>query len=118
MLKGLMPLSVVRPTYTGGAQRLLPGSVVALKSVANGDYVCGSPLTANCTTVGQPESYQVVDAGNGNIALLSLANNEYVSADNGGNSSRIHLPRLMRKTETSGCWPRPMTNMCLPGRAP
>ncbi|MGD0940213.1 MAG: carbohydrate-binding protein [Terracidiphilus sp.] len=84
MLKGLMPLSVVRPTYTGGAQRLLPGSTVALKAVANGDYVCGSPLLANCTTVGQQDSYQVVDAGNGNIALLSLANNEYVEAGNGG----------------------------------
>jgi hypothetical protein len=87
MLKGLMPLSVVRPTNPGGAQRLLPGATVALKAVANGDYVCGSPLLANCTTIGQQESYQVVDAGNGNIALRSLANNEYVSADNGGNSS-------------------------------
>jgi hypothetical protein len=87
MLKGLMPLSKVRPTYTGGAQRLLPGSIVALKAAANGDYVCGSPLLANCTTNGQPESYQVVDAGNGNIALLSLANNEYVEAGNAGASS-------------------------------
>jgi hypothetical protein len=87
MFKGLMPLSVVRPTYPGGAQRLVPGATIALKEVANGDYVCGSPLLANCTTVGQQESYQVVDAGNGNIALLSLANNEYVSADNGGASN-------------------------------
>jgi hypothetical protein len=87
MLKGLMPLSVVRPTNPGGAQRLLPGATVALKEVANGDYVCGSPLLASCTTVGQPESYQVVDTGNGNIALRSLANSEYVSADNGGASN-------------------------------
>jgi uncharacterized protein involved in high-affinity Fe2+ transport len=87
MLKGLMPLSVVRPTNPGGAQRLVPGAVIALKSVVSGAYVCGSPLLANCTTVGQQESYQVVDAGNGNIALLSLANNEYVAAANGGASS-------------------------------
>ena len=86
MFKGLMPLSVVRPTYPGGAQRLAPGATVALKAVVNGEYVCGgsSPLMANCTTESQQDSFQVVGAGNGNIALRSLANNEYVTA--GSNS--------------------------------
>jgi beta-galactosidase len=89
MLKGLMPLSVVRPTNPGGAQRLVPGAVVALKAVVNGEFVCGfsAPLIANCTT--QQESFQVVDAGNGNIALRSLDNNDYVTAENAGASSLI-----------------------------
>jgi hypothetical protein len=80
----LMPLSVVRPTNPGGAQRLVAGAVVALKAAVNGEFVCGfsSPLTANCTT--QQESFQVVDAGNGNIALRSLENNDYVTAENAG----------------------------------
>src|SRR5579859_4936054 len=84
MLKGLMPLSVVRPTNPGGAQRLVPGAVVALKAVVNGEYVCGfsSPLIANCST--PQESFQVVDAGNGNLALRSLDNNDYVTAENAG----------------------------------
>jgi len=85
MFKGLMPLSVVRPTNPGGPQRLAPGATVALKAVVNGEYVCGgsSPLMANCTTDDQQDSFQVVDASNGNIALLSLANNEYVTAGSG-----------------------------------
>jgi Carbohydrate binding module (family 6)/Malectin domain len=91
MFKGLMPLSVARPSYPGGAQRLALGAVVALKAVVNGEYVCGgsSPLIANCTADDQQDSFQVVDAGNGNIALLSLANNEYVTAENAGASSLI-----------------------------
>ena len=89
MFKGLMPLSVARPTNPGGAQRLVPGAVVALKAVVNGEFVCGfsAPLIANCTT--QQESFQVVDAGNGNIALRSLDNNDYVTAENAGASSLI-----------------------------
>jgi len=89
MFKGLMPLSVVRPTNPGGAQRLVPGATVALKAVINSNYVCGAPLMANCTTNTQQDSFQVVDAGNGNIALRSLANNEYVTAENAGASSLI-----------------------------
>src|SRR5260370_7635702 len=84
MFKCLMRLRVARPTNPGGAQRLVPGAVVALKAVVNGEYVCGfsSPLTANCTT--PQESFQVVDAGNGNIALRSLDNNDNVTAETAG----------------------------------
>src|SRR5260370_16406236 len=95
MFKCLMRLRVARPTNPGGAQRLVPGAVVALKAVVNGEYVCGfsSPLTANCTT--PQESFQVVDAGNGNIALRSLDNNDYVTAENAAASSLIpHQPAL------------------------
>jgi hypothetical protein len=99
MFKGLMPLSVVRPTYPGGAQRLAPGATVALKAVVNGEYVCGgsSPLIANCTTDDQQDSFQVVDAGNGNIALLSLADNDYVTA---GSSSLIANGTTVGTAET------------------
>jgi Carbohydrate binding module (family 6) len=99
MLKGLMPLSVVRPTNPGGAQRLLPGATVALKAVVNGDYVCGgsSSLIANCTADDQQDSFQVVDAGNGNIALRSLANNDYVTA---GSSSLIANGTTVGTAET------------------
>jgi hypothetical protein len=91
MFKGLMPLSVVRPTNPGGTQRSVPGAVVAFKAVVNGEYVCGgcSPLIANCTTNGQQKSFQVVDAGNRNVALRSLANNDYVTAENAGATSLI-----------------------------
>jgi hypothetical protein len=99
MFKGLMPLSVVRPTNPGGAQRLGPGATVALKAVVSGEYVCGgsSPLMANCTTDDQQDSFQVVDAGNGNIALLSLANNEYVTV---GSSSLIANGTTVGTAET------------------
>ena len=94
MFKGLMPLSVVRPTNPGGAQRLLPGTTVSLKALANGEYVCAdnagtNALIANRTSVGQWESFQVVDAGNGNIAFLALANNKYVTAENAGATNLI-----------------------------
>jgi hypothetical protein len=75
-------------------KKLVSGSIVSLKAMANNDYVSAanagsSPLIANRTSVGQGESYQVVDAGNGNIALIALANNDYVCADSGGSSPLI-----------------------------
>ncbi len=75
-------------------RQLIPGSTVSFKALANGDYVCAdnagtNALIANRTTVGQWESYQVADAGSGNIALLALANNKYVCADNAGATNLI-----------------------------
>ena len=104
MFKGLMPLSVVRPTNPGGAQRLLPGTTVSLKALANGEYVCAdnagtNALIANRTSVGQWESFQVVDAGNGNIAFLALANNKYVTAGNAAGP-----PILIANRTAVGAW--------------
>ncbi len=79
---------------TGGTKQLIPGSTVSLKAMANGDYVCAddagtNALIANRTAVGQWESFQVVDAGNGNIGFLALANNKYVTAENAGATNLI-----------------------------
>ena len=71
------------------ATRLVPGSIISLKALANNNYVSAenfgaNPLIADRTVAGQWESFKVVDAGNGNIGLLALANNKYVCADNAG----------------------------------
>src|SRR5258706_347988 len=48
-----------------------------------------NPLIANRTAIGPWESFDVLDAGNGNIALRSHANNLIVTAENAGASSLI-----------------------------
>jgi hypothetical protein len=75
------------PTATPFPAVSLPiGSSIWLKAQMNGDYVTTStgeanaPLEAKATTAGNNESYTVVDAGNGLIALRSNANGLYVSA--------------------------------------
>ncbi len=85
-------------TLTGNSwqsftKKLVPGTTISLKAMANGDYVTAAnsttALIANSTTVGQTQEYNVVDAGGGNIALQALANNDYVCADSGGASPLI-----------------------------
>ena len=78
------------------------GNSIALKSYANGQYVCADlnlanppRLIANRTTPGSWETFTECDAGNGNIALRSTANGRYVSAD-----LSLALPRLV------GAWAR------------
>ncbi|MFJ2828031.1 xylosidase [Streptomyces sp. NPDC087263] len=95
MLKGQIALTATRPTQpmvSGTTPGV--GSVISLKALANSLYVCAdntgtSPLIANRTSAGAWEQFTLVDAGNGNVALLAHANNQYVSADNTGTSPLI-----------------------------
>ena len=67
------------------------GKNISLKCVANNYYVCSENGTANMncnrSSAGIWETFQVVDAGNGNIALKGYANNAaasaYVCSENG-----------------------------------
>lgn|GEM_PF-1671969 len=70
------------------------GDIIALKSKANGMYVCAenggaSPLIANRSAIGTWEQFQVYTLPGNKIALKSLANNKYVCAENGGSSALI-----------------------------
>ncbi|MFD4525803.1 xylosidase [Streptomyces sp. NPDC058470] len=95
MLKGQIALTATRPTQpmVSGTPPGV-GSVISLKALANNLYVCAdntgtSPLIANRTSAGAWEQFTLVDAGNGNVALLAHANNQYVCADNTGTSPLI-----------------------------
>ena len=62
------------------------GAQISLQAKANGGYVTADSggwdaLEAFRSLVGLLESFEVVDAGNGYIALKSLANNRYVTVD-------------------------------------
>ena len=48
------------------------------------DNAGANPLIANRTAVGPWESFYELDAGNGNVALRSIANGQIVCADNAG----------------------------------
>ncbi|HEX4084946.1 MAG TPA: TIGR03790 family protein [Chthoniobacteraceae bacterium] len=73
--------------------RLAPGSTVELQAVGNGAYVSasnsGAVLAASATSAGTAEQFQAVDAGGGNIALLSLANDRYVEAASSSSNTLI-----------------------------
>jgi beta-xylosidase len=71
-----------------------PTSVISLRAHANGKIVTAdnagaSPLIANRDSVGQWESFDEIDLGNGNVALLAHANGKYVTADNAGASALV-----------------------------
>jgi hypothetical protein len=95
MLAGQIPLTYTRPTQpVVPVRKLVPGTIVSFQAMANGDDVTAdqtgsSPLIASSTAIGPLEQFQVVDAGNGNIALQSVASNFYVTAENAGASSLI-----------------------------
>jgi hypothetical protein len=79
---------------TPPTRKLVVGTVVSLRALANGRYVTAenggaSALIANRTAVGRWEQFAVVDAGNGTIGLRALANNLYVSAESAGASPLI-----------------------------
>jgi RHS repeat-associated protein len=66
----------------------------ALRSVANGLYVCAdnagaSPLIANRTAVGNWEQFKLITTGGGKFALIARANGMYACADNAGNTALI-----------------------------
>jgi hypothetical protein len=95
MLKRQIALTATRPTQpvvSGGGGPTT--GVISLRSRANNMYVCAdnagaSALIANRTAVGTFETFDLVDAGGGNVALRAHANNMYVCADNGGASALI-----------------------------
>jgi hypothetical protein len=96
MLKGQLALTATRPTQPvlGGSNPPPTATVISLRARANGMYVCAdnagaAPLIANRTAIGAWETFDVLDAGGGNIALRSHANSQIVCADNAGASALI-----------------------------
>jgi hypothetical protein len=91
MLKGQIALTTTRPTPPVVSP---PTSVIALRAHANNGYVCAEnagaqPLIANRTAIGAWETFDVLDAGGGNIALRAHANNQLVTAENAGAASLV-----------------------------
>ncbi|CAM4830302.1 unnamed protein product [Rotaria magnacalcarata] len=72
---------------------ILDGNNVALKSHANGKYVCAEnsgdgPLIANRSQVSSWETFTLVNRGDGKVAFVAV-NGKYVCADNFGNSELV-----------------------------
>ncbi|GER90093.1 glucosylceramidase [Dictyobacter vulcani] len=73
-------------TQSGGGSGAPVGKTIWLRATNNNNYVStridqtNSPLNASATQVQAWEEFDVIDAGNGQIALLAHANNDYVSA--------------------------------------
>jgi hypothetical protein len=88
MLKKQIALTSVRPT-----QPVVSGTttVISLRSHANSRYVTAgtAPLTANSTTIGAAQQFDLLDAGGGNVALRAHANGLLVTAENAGAASLI-----------------------------
>jgi hypothetical protein len=86
MFKGLIPLTSIRqtPTVPGGTANNPVGSTVTLKG-SNGLYVSSEngtqAMNCNRTAVGGWEQFEVVDGGNGKVALKN--GGLYVSSENG-----------------------------------
>jgi hypothetical protein len=99
MLKGLIPLTAVRPTQP------VIGSTPAtsLRSRANNLYVTAanagnSALIANATAIGSWQQFDQIDLGGGNIALRARINGKVVSAENAGAA-----PLIANRT-SAGLW--------------
>jgi hypothetical protein len=70
------------------------GTTISLRAHANGRYVQAAnagaaPLIASVTAIGPWETFDQLDAGNGNIALRAHANNMIVTAENAGAAALI-----------------------------
>jgi len=104
MLKGQIALTAARPTQpvVGGTPPPPATTVICLRARANNMYVCAdnagaSPLIANRAAAGPWETFDVLDAGGGNVALRAHANNQIVCADNAGAS-----PLIANRTAAGG----------------
>ncbi|GAA2190387.1 PQQ-dependent sugar dehydrogenase [Micromonospora lupini] len=78
---------------------------IALRSRANGLYVCAdnagaNPLIANRTTIGPWETFQIINNSDGTIGLRALANNQIVAAENAGAGA------LIANRTSVGSWER------------
>jgi hypothetical protein len=82
MLKGRIALTATRPTQPLISTPPPATGPVGLRSHANGRFVGGSPLTASLPTAS--ETFTIVDAGGGTVALKSARTGRYVCADQAG----------------------------------
>jgi hypothetical protein len=101
MLKKQIALTPVRPTapVVGGA--LYPVTTVVIKSSANGRYVSAhtqqnadgaltyAPLVADSASVGDAQTFDTIDLGDGTHAIRARSCDRYVSADPGGSTSVV-----------------------------
>jgi type 1 glutamine amidotransferase len=94
---GSAPL-IANSTTAGTAQRFdvidLGGGNVALRSKANGLYVCAdnngtSPLIANRAAVGLWETFARVNNSDGSVSFRAQVNGRYVVAENSGTAPLI-----------------------------
>jgi hypothetical protein len=87
------PASVARHlnSVTLGIDGAPNTSSISLRAHANGRFVtAGSqPVIASSGSDGTNQQFDVLDAGNGNIALRARANGMLVSAENAGSASLI-----------------------------
>ena len=79
---------------TSGSGAGSGGSAVSLRAHANGDIVTAdnggaSPLIANRTSVGNWETFDLIDNSDGSVSLRAHANGDIVTADNAGASALI-----------------------------
>ena len=81
----------------------LSGGNVALRSKANGQYVCAensgnSPLVANRATAGAWETFTLINNSDGTVSLRATVNNKYVVAENAGAGA------LIANRDAIGAW--------------
>ncbi|QWF17740.1 hypothetical protein [Lysobacter capsici] len=86
MLKGALALTPVRPTAPVSGSTVGQATVLSLRSRVNNRYVVaesggGQALIANRDAIGPWERFDMVDAGGGDVALLSHANAKFVTVD-------------------------------------
>ncbi len=82
---------------TGGTP---PAGGSTLLAQVNSRYVSAAsgPLIANKTTVSVSEQFEIVDLGNGNVALKAKINGQFVCAENGGANP------LVANRAAAGAW--------------
>ena len=79
-------IEVVAASTTPGAGRCVAGRTVAIRSFANASYASNRPddsnnVKAQAPTIGSWEQFDVIDIGNGQVALNSHQNGMYMTAD-------------------------------------
>ena len=102
MLKGQIAVTATRPTQPVVGT---PGTAVSLRALANNmivtaDNAGASPLIANRTSVGQWETFDLIQVGSGTVALRAHANNMIVTTDNAGASPLIANRTAIGQWET------------------
>ncbi|MFL9875615.1 twin-arginine translocation signal domain-containing protein [Paraburkholderia megapolitana] len=115
MLKGTLALTPVRPTAPTVGSNTGVATVVSFTARVNNlivtaDSAGTAPLIANRTAVGQWEQFDMVNAGNGDIALLAHANGKYVTAENAGAQPLIANRTAVGQWETFRIVIQPGTN--------
>ncbi|MEU4401125.1 ThuA domain-containing protein [Micromonospora orduensis] len=87
------PRTTTPPPTTSGS---------TLRARANNQFVSApnstTPLIANRSSAGTTERFDLVDLGNGNVALRAKGNGQYVAAENAGAAA------LIANRATAGAW--------------